>query len=93
VPVLSTLFLVGDLHIQPPRMGLRLFNVWRHNTLEPVIEEGGDWKVLDVREAGDVKARVTNHERADCWKRNCSGIIRYSGDVHSRSDRGTEKGD
>jgi len=41
-------------------------------------EEGKNWKVLDVGEAGDVKARVTNHERADCWRSNCSGTIRYS---------------
>jgi hypothetical protein len=39
---------------------------------------GDDWKVLDVGEAGDVKARVKGHDRADCWKHNCSGTIRYS---------------
>jgi len=39
---------------------------------------GDNWVVLDVGEASDVKARVSNHERADCWKRNCSGTIYHS---------------
>jgi hypothetical protein len=41
-------------------------------------KDGDNWKVLDVGEAGDVKDRVSNHDRTDCWKRNCSGTIYYS---------------
>jgi hypothetical protein len=41
-------------------------------------KEGDNWKVLDVGEADDVKGRVSNHDRADCWKRNCFGTIYYS---------------
>ncbi len=37
-----------------------------------------NWAVLDVGEADDVKERVKNHDRADCWKQNCVGIIYYS---------------
>ena len=28
----------------------------------------GNWKVVDVGESSDVKTRVSNHDRADCWK-------------------------
>ena len=31
-----------------------------------------NYTVTDVGESGDVKTRVDNHDRADCWKRNCS---------------------
>ncbi len=41
-------------------------------------KSGGDWIVIDVGEAGDVKERVSNHDRDDCWPRNCSGTIYYS---------------
>ena len=37
-----------------------------------------DWKVLDVGESDDVRDRVMNHERSDCWRRNCTAEIRYS---------------
>ena len=41
-------------------------------------ENEGMWTVLDVGEADDVKERVKNHDRADCWERNRSGTIYYS---------------
>ena len=41
-------------------------------------KSGDDWTVLDVGEAADVKGRVSNHDRADCWKQNCIGTIYYS---------------
>ncbi len=37
-----------------------------------------DWSVLDVGESGDVQTRLLNHDRADCWQRNCGGTIWYS---------------
>jgi hypothetical protein len=36
------------------------------------------WKVLDVGESEDVKARLSNHERATCWRSHCSHTLRYS---------------
>ncbi len=36
-----------------------------------------NWNVLDVEEAADVKERVSNHDRADCWSQNCLGKIYY----------------
>ena len=41
-------------------------------------KSGDDWTVLDVGEAHDVKNRVLNHDRKDCWERYCSGTIYYS---------------
>lgn len=41
-------------------------------------KSGEAWTVLDVGESHDVKDRVLKHDRADCWKRNCSGTICYS---------------
>ena len=39
---------------------------------------GEQWTVLDIGETTDVKERVSNHDRADCWARHCSGKIYYS---------------
>lgn len=36
------------------------------------------WTILDVGESDDVRNRINNHERADCWEDNCSGTIYYS---------------
>lgn len=41
-------------------------------------ENEGKWTVLDVGEAADVKERVKNHDRSDCWENKCSGTIYYS---------------
>lgn len=42
-------------------------------------EKEGNWTVLDVGESANVKERVKNHHRADCWAQNCSsGTIYYS---------------
>jgi len=39
---------------------------------------GDSWKVLDVGESGEVRERVVNHDRADCWEEHCSGTIYYA---------------
>jgi len=41
-------------------------------------KSGENWKVLDVGESENVKERVCNHDRQDCWARNCNGTIYYS---------------
>ena len=28
-----------------------------------------NWRIVDVGEAGDVRQRVSTHDRADCWRR------------------------
>lgn len=39
---------------------------------------GDDLSVLDVGESEDVQDRVSNHDRANCWKQNCIGDIYYA---------------
>lgn len=35
--------------------------------------------LLDVGEAGEVKTRVENHDRKDCWEKNVKGgVVRYA---------------
>ena len=41
-------------------------------------ENEGNWIVLDVGESANVKERVKNHDRADCWEDKRSGTIYYS---------------
>lgn len=41
-------------------------------------KSGDNWNVLDAGEAVDVKERVANHERVNCWTQNCQGTIYYS---------------
>ena len=43
-------------------------------------EDGGEWAVLDVGESEEVRDRLLNHDRTDCWRRNSSkgGTIYYS---------------
>lgn len=38
---------------------------------------GETWKVLDVGESADVRARVLSHDRKDCWTRHGAGGILY----------------
>jgi hypothetical protein len=34
--------------------------------------------LVDVGESAKVKTRVENHDRADCWRRNCKGQLTVS---------------
>lgn len=48
--------------------------------------------VIDVGEAGDVKQRIENHDRKNCWSRNCAAPRRLAVAVlytphHSQADR------
>jgi hypothetical protein len=35
----------------------------------------GKYYVVDVGESAKVKDRVDNHDRSDCWKKNCTGTL------------------
>ena len=41
-------------------------------------EAEGIWRILDVGQSENVVNRTRNHDRADCWSRNCSGKIYYA---------------
>jgi hypothetical protein len=34
--------------------------------------------LMDVGESATVKTRVENHDRKDCWQRNCPGSLTFS---------------
>jgi len=34
--------------------------------------------LIDVGESASLKSRIENHDRKDCWKRNCSGSISFA---------------
>ncbi len=34
--------------------------------------------LIDVGESSEVKTRIENHERRDCWTKNCRGTLTYS---------------
>ena len=35
------------------------------------VASNGNWNVLDVGQSGELGDRIDNHDREDCWKRNC----------------------
>lgn len=59
-------------HIDPNMLQSRagVYVIW--------CQDGDNWTILDVGESNDVVDRISNHPRADCWTRNCTGVIRYS---------------
>jgi len=80
------------------------FKKWDHefdgaftnpNSLKPAAgvyviwcDPGKYWIVLDVGESENVVERIKNHDRADCWRRNCSGNIYYSATyISDQTDR------
>lgn len=36
------------------------------------------YHVIDIGESATVKTRLDTHDRSDCWKKNCSGILYFS---------------
>lgn len=40
--------------------------------------QGGNQSVVDIGESGEVRDRVENHDREDCWRRNCSGTLAFA---------------
>lgn len=41
-------------------------------------KNGNNYSVLDVGESFDVKSRVDNHDREQCWVNNRYGVICYA---------------
>ncbi len=38
----------------------------------------GKYSMIDVGESSEVRDRVENHDREDCWYRNCSGALAFA---------------
>lgn len=36
-----------------------------------VCHDGSKYAPIDVGESAQVKTRIENHDRSDCWKKNC----------------------
>jgi hypothetical protein len=36
------------------------------------------YTVVDVGESAEVKTRLANHDRKDCWEENCTGTLYYA---------------
>jgi hypothetical protein len=34
--------------------------------------------IIDVGESASVRSRIENHERKDCWEKNCSKTLKFS---------------
>jgi hypothetical protein len=57
------------------------------------VAAGGSQTVLDVGQTGQLGSRIDEHERKDCWQKNCpSGniwvcVYRMPSHIYSESDR------
>jgi len=40
-----------------------------------LCKESDKYYVKDIGESANVKTRIENHDRADCWKKNCTGKL------------------
>lgn len=38
----------------------------------------GKYHLIDVGESNEVKSRVSDHDRSDCWDRESTGTLTYS---------------
>lgn len=36
------------------------------------------WKIVDIGESEQIRSRVSNHDRADCWNRNRGNGLAYA---------------
>lgn len=40
-----------------------------------LCKENGEYTLIDVGESREVKTRVENHDRQDCWSQHCQGEL------------------
>jgi hypothetical protein len=40
-----------------------------------LCQKDSNYNTVDCGESVTVKTRIENHDRADCWRRNCSGTL------------------
>jgi hypothetical protein len=38
----------------------------------------GEFSLIDVGESYQVRTRVEDHDRKECWQQNCLGIVKYA---------------
>jgi hypothetical protein len=42
-----------------------------------LCHNNGQYNIVDIGEAGDVRNRLDTHDRKDCWKRECKGTLLF----------------
>ena len=40
-----------------------------------LCKNGDKWTIIDVGESAEVKTRIENHDRSDCWVKNCTSNL------------------
>ncbi len=43
-----------------------------------LCQQAQEYHVIDIGESSEVKTRVENHDREECWKQSCSGTLAVS---------------
>ena len=69
-------------YASPDQLGNRggVYVVW--------CKRNGYWPVVDVGESDEVRDRLKNHERADCWGRECErGTLYYAATYEDSEER------
>jgi len=57
------------------------------------VAQDGSWTVLDVGQSGQVGIRIDDHDRKECWTRNCANnniwvcVYRMPSSQYTRQDR------
>ena len=57
------------------------------------VAQGGSWIVLDVGQTGELGSRIDDHDRRQCWSRNCASgniwvcVYPMPSDRYSRQER------
>jgi excinuclease UvrABC nuclease subunit len=43
-----------------------------------LCQDSSSSRVIDVGQSDDVRKRVTNHDRKDCWSKHCRGSLKVA---------------
>jgi hypothetical protein len=70
--------IVGNYHFEGPYKSMN-YREDRSGVYAIQNKVDNNYYLLDVGERSEVKTRVENHDRKDCWKKNCAGILTVSG--------------
>ena len=55
--------------------------------MTPNGQQTESWDILDIGESGDVRHRIENHDRKDCWQRYGNGSLHCATLYCSATDR------
>ena len=52
-------------------------------------KNNANYSVIDLGESGEIKTRIENHDRKDCWEKNKKGTITIWAHYVGKNDRET----